>query len=415
MRRVHCQQDYDRPPDELWQILRRFGAPWHPLVDRMERHGPIRRFWVDGAPYVERLTYFSDSDRVLRYSHVSGIEGAQRYDAQVYVAGNTVHWKAEIEAAPARAEDIAAGTRLVFKQGLAALARLPAKPDAPYAQHGAPAARPRLKTHMVLGAPPIAVTTCEGVSDTLVLFLHGIGGNRSNWRLQLETLAPYARVAAIDLRGYGDSALGPTQTTIQDHCNDIDRVMRALCAKRLILVGLSFGAWIATSYALRRPLAGLVVSGGCTGMSEASEDVRQAFRAGRLAPLDAGQTPADMAPDVLEVIAGPYIPEAARAALCASMQAIPATTYRDAVTCFTSPPERFDFARLTCPVLVMTGEHDRLAPPAELRGVAQRIWQKAAPPDVRFEVIPRAAHVCNLEAPAAYNAPLLEFVQGITG
>jgi pimeloyl-ACP methyl ester carboxylesterase len=45
------------------------------------------------------------------------------------------------------------------------------------------------------------------------------------------------------------------------------------------------------------------------------------------------------------------------------MAAIPAATYRDALVCFTNPLERFDFSRLTMPVLMMTGEHDRLAPP----------------------------------------------------
>jgi pimeloyl-ACP methyl ester carboxylesterase len=87
------------------------------------------------------------------------------------------------------------------------------------------------------------------------------------------------------------------------------------------------------------------------------------------------------------------------------MAAIPAATYRDALTCFTNPLERFDFSRLTMPVLMMTGEHDRLAPPAEIRGIAGRIWDSAPRPDVRFEVIPDAGHVCNVEQPEAYNAP----------
>ena len=58
------------------------------------------------------------------------------------------------------------------------------------------------------------------------------------------------------------------------------------------------------------------------------------------------------------------------------------------------------------PVLMMTGAHDRLAPPAEIEGVARRIHAAAAAPDVRFEVLADAGHVCNLEAPAAFEAPL---------
>ena len=40
----------------------------------------------------------------------------------------------------------------------------------------------------------------------LLLFLHGIGGNRSNWREQLAFFAAQGFTAAAwDARGYGDS------------------------------------------------------------------------------------------------------------------------------------------------------------------------------------------------------------------
>jgi hypothetical protein len=55
------------------------------------------------------------------------------------------------------------------------------------------------------------------------------------------------------------------------------------------------------------------------------------------------------------------------------------------------------------PVLMMTGEHDRLAPPAEIRGVAGRIWAPPRAPTCGYETIPDAGHVCNVEQPEAYN------------
>jgi pimeloyl-ACP methyl ester carboxylesterase len=218
--------------------------------------------------------------------------------------------------------------------------------------------------------------------------------------------------AALDLRGYGDSRLGPQQSTVDDYTADILRVADRLGAERLVLVGLSYGSWIATSFAMRHPgmLAGLVLSGGCTGMSEAGPEEREAFRVSREVRLNAGQTPADFAPAVVQVLAGPEAGESTRQQLYDSMAAIPAATYRDALTCFTNPPERFDFARLTMPVLLMTGEHDRLAPPAEIRAVARRIRNAVPRPDVRFEVIPGAGHVCNLEQPEAYNRHLRDFL-----
>ena len=70
----------------------------------------------------------------------------------------------------------------------------------------------------------------------------------------------------------------------------------------------------------------------------------------------------------------------------------------------------FDFSKLTMPVLLMTGEFDKLAPPSEIKSVAQRICEQAKTPDVRFEIITGAGHVCNVEQPEQYNRVLSEFL-----
>lgn len=417
------------PPEAVWRIARDFAGPWHPAIatiraERDARGALIRAFTVEGEDtvYRERLTFFSDSDRTLAYTHLEGISGAEAYDARFSVeagedGGSTIRWTATVTAPEARIEPIRAGTKAVFEMGIEALGRL--------ALDSGP------ETFVIDGEPRLAVTatpassivetgdaSCSAQnsagdgSATLCLFLHGIGGARWNWLPQVKAAGSVMRAAALDLRGYGGSALGPAPSTIDDYCNDILRIRDALGADRLVLVGLSYGAWIATSFAMRHPehLAGLVLSGGCTGMSEAGIEERERFRESRRVPLDAGQTPADFAPSVVKVLAGPNASEAVREQLLASMAAIPSPTYRDALDCFTNPPERFDFSRLAMPVLMVTGEYDRLAPPAEIRGVADRIHALSPAPDVRYEVIADAGHVCNVERPGTYNRILLEFL-----
>lgn len=263
--------------------------------------------------------------------------------------------------------------------------------------------------------PPPRIAVDHAGSGELVVFLHGIGGNRSNWDLQLYASAPLLTSAAIDLRGYGDSSLGPAPSTVDDYCDDILRVMEGLGKQRAVLCGLSYGSWIATSFAMRFPekVAGLVLSGGCTGMSEASVEERETFRTSREVPLAAGKTPADFARSIVDTIAGPQAEPELREYLRKTMAAIPVETYRDALLCFTSPHEHFDFAKLTMPVLLVTGEHDRLASPSEIRGIARRIVAESSSPDVRFEIISKAGHVCNVEAPDEYNARLVEFLKRI--
>ncbi len=407
---------------DVWSAVRDFCAPWHPSIasmsaERAEGGGLIRRFQVkdDDTTYRERLTYFSDSDRAMAYTHVEGIKGVQNYDARLTVTpsndGAVVMMTADFSAPAPRAQEIADGTQMVFDTGTAALAKLdpcfrvepPAKDQEN--QHSS-------EDHRIDNVPTLGFTIGGKDSDILCLFLHGIGGNRSNWDSQMQALAPHCRVASLDLRGYGDSTLGAAQSTIDDYCDDVLHILDHAGAKKLILCGLSYGAWIATSFAMRHgdKLAALVLSGGCTGMSEAGADERDAFRLSRETPMNAGQTPADFAPSVVNIIAGPQASSDVRNLLHASMAAIPATTYADALRCFTNPLEKFDFAKLTMPVLLMTGAHDRLAPPAEIKSVAERIWDASPRPDVRFEVIADAGHVCNVEKPEVYNAILTEFI-----
>lgn len=411
-------------PEAVWAVARDFCGLWHPWMatireERDPRGALIRVFTVKGEDtvYREQLTWFSDSDRSLGYTHLDGIAGCEAYDARMTVSpatggGTVVSWSASVRAPSSRLGPICDGTKAVFEAGIAALEGLARDRVAPMAKFKV-TPLPNTEPRSIDDLPRLALTTAGGQGRRLCLFLHGIGGNRDNWDLQVAVASGIMPAAALDLRGYGDSTLGPRQSTVDDYCDDILRVMQVMGAERLVLVGLSYGSWIATSFAMRHPqlLDGLVLSGGCTGMSEAGPDEREAFRISREVPLNAGQTPRDFAPAVVKVLAGPDAPEAVRETLFASMAAIPAATYRDALVCFTNPLEKFDFSKLTMPVLMMTGEHDRLAPPAEIRGVAGRIWDSAPRPDVRFEVIAGAGHVCNLEQPGPYNRHLTDFLR----
>lgn len=420
LERVQRQIETERSADAVWAEVRDFCAPWHPVIATMtaEAGGGMRAFTVKGedTQYRERRTWHSDSDRAYGYTHLSGISGARRYDARLTLVGTgtgcVITMSAEIEASAARAAEIARGTAAIFEVGLEALAasthsaaKLTANPD------------PVPLQQMVLeGLPTLALTVTPPKPGPLLLYLHGIGGARSNWDAQLGHTGHICRSAALDLRGYGGSTLGSAQSTLDAYFDDIIRVRDALGASRLILCGLSYGAWIATAFAQAHPaeLDGLILAGGCTGMSEAGPDEREAFRISREVPLDAGQTPADFAPAVVQAIAGPNASDTVKEALVASMSAIPAASYCDALHCFTNPPGRFDFSKMTMPVLLMTGAHDRLAPPPEIRAVALRIHAASPHPDVRFEAIKDAGHVCNLENPAAFNAALAEFARRIT-
>ena len=403
---VTCERVIAAPSDAVWSLVGDFFGNWHPAIEyiRKEKDGVTRCFTVKGEDglYRERLTAISTKKRTLRYQHVEGIRAVHAYNATCkvseYAGGAQVTWSADIEADEPRATEIAGGTRAVFESGLEALASLL-----------------EVKDLELPNAPKLAISAIAKREGPMLLFLHGIGGNRGNWHAQLSAVAPLLQAAAMDLRGYGGSHLGKAQTTVDDYCADILRVMGHFEKSSVILCGLSYGSWIATSFAMRHPekLAGLVLSGGCTGMSEAEEVERQSFLMSRMKPLHEGKTPADFAENVVNVIAGPRAGAAVCSTLWNSMVQIPTETYRDAVTCFCNPTETFDFSNIHCPVLLITGEHDRLASPAEIKSVADRMRAASGAQAVQFEIIADAGHVCNLEQPQLYNTVLVQFLQGI--
>jgi pimeloyl-ACP methyl ester carboxylesterase len=405
-REVHIHGKVSAPAETVWAMVRDFCGAWHPALASVvaEEGGLVRRFTVKGEDtiYRERLTFFSDSDFSYSYTHLDGIRDVESYEASFTVSAlddltSQIDWQATVIAPEPRAGEIARGTELVFQSGIDEVCRL----------------APRSKT--LKDGAAIAITRAGKPSENVCIFLHGIGGGRQNWARQLPVAAQFMQSAAMDLRGYGDSELGPQRSTIDDYCNDILRVMKDCKATLVVLCGLSYGSWIATSFAMRHAnkVAGLILSGGCTGMSEARIEEQIAFRNARESPLNVGKTPRDFARAVVNIIASPHANDHVRKELYDSMAAIPAATYRDAVQCFTQPQEIFDFTKLNMPCLFMTGEYDCLAKPEEIRGVARRVHVAAKNPNVRFEIIPNAGHVCNVEAPVAYNAVLASFLKSL--
>ncbi len=252
------------------------------------------------------------------------------------------------------------------------------------------------------GAPAIA---CDVAGDgPLVVFLHGIGGNRSNWAEQVEGFSDTYRAVAWDARGYGDS--DGMAADFHDFADDLARLIRHFGGPAHI-VGLSMGGRIALDAWARTPwlIASLTLADTSAGSAETASPERvEAFLAARRKPLVEGKTSAEIAPAIVDQIAGPNITPAQRDRLIASHAALRTDAYlatMEVVTRFTAFP---DFASVNVPVQIIVGSEDRVATPAYAAEMA------AAFPDARLHVIPGAGHLSNIEAPDAFNATLADFL-----
>lgn len=98
----------------------------------------------------------------------------------------------------------------------------------------------------------------------VILALHCLAGAHLSWSFLAEQL-PNVRIIAPDLRGRGRSSALPAPFGIEQHVDDILRVMDALHLPSVVVVGHSLGAFVAVAALEAHPLRisrAVLVDGG---------------------------------------------------------------------------------------------------------------------------------------------------------
>lgn len=253
-------------------------------------------------------------------------------------------------------------------------------------------------------------------SGSTVLMLHGIGGGHIAFAPQVETLAAAGyRAVAWDMPGYGHSApIEPyTFKGLAQSCIDL---IDALQCDHVVLLGHSMGGMVAQEVVARRPervsrlvLCGTSAAFGKRTDGRSAEAWAQQFIAQRTAPLDAGQSMAEVAQRLVPQMVGPgALPEGLRLAEHC-MAGVPAATYRRALDCLVTFDRQAALGAIGVPTLLIGGEFDRVAAPAVMKQMAQAI------PDARYAELKGIGHLMNLEAPDEFDALLLDFLAQTRG
>ncbi|PPR22833.1 MAG: 3-oxoadipate enol-lactonase 2 [Alphaproteobacteria bacterium MarineAlpha10_Bin2] len=266
----------------------------------------------------------------------------------------------------------------------------------------------RIETIFTEPTPRIAAD-CLG-RGPVVLFLHGIGGNRTNWRDQLPAFAPHYLAVAWDARGYGLSDGYDGAFDFADVSADLARLLDHLKAERAHLVGLSMGGRIAADFYFRssQRVASLTLVDTHTGFTDLSPALRKEDVDSRLAPLKAGKTVADIAPVVASKLLGPDATPEVRARLEESIASLRQEFYMKSVAATVEQDSVGDYSAINVPTHVMVGEHDPLTTPAMCRKLADQV--KGA----QFTIIPGASHLSNIENPSAFNEKALGFIDSLS-
>lgn len=258
---------------------------------------------------------------------------------------------------------------------------------------------------------PVSIAYDIVGSGPLLVFLHGIGGNRTNWTGQLEFFGSRFCAVAWDARGYGASHDSPQTLRFGDYADDLSRLLDHLQAERAHLVGLSMGGMILQDFYGRyaERVASLSLVDTSAGFGGAPEEVTRDFLARRLDPLERGLSPRDIAPDVVEVLVAESASAAVRAKLQASLSALRVEPYKQALHAIVTTDFRPVLSRISVPTLVIVGEEDQVTPPQASEFLADSIAGAA------LVKIPAAGHLTNLERPEAFNAALAAFLDRQAG
>lgn len=267
-----------------------------------------------------------------------------------------------------------------------------------------------MHTALIGPAPRIAVDYAG--DGPLVVFLHGIGGNRSNWREQLVAMSEGFLCVAWDARGYGASDDYEGPLAFSHFSDDLVRVLDHFGRPAAHLVGLSMGGMIAQNFYRRHPakVLSLVLADTRNGFARhnSEEFLRQ-----REAPLLAGLTPADIAPKLVPTLVAPDAPAQVVQRLVDSISALHKTSYLKTLRAstlvmhsdeFAGMSGYVDMATVRVPTLVICGSEDRVTPPAMSHELAEGIA------GAQLVILEGAGHLSNIERPERFNAALLDFL-----
>jgi pimeloyl-ACP methyl ester carboxylesterase len=241
---------------------------------------------------------------------------------------------------------------------------------------------------------------------TPVVFLHGIGGGARSFAPQIASFAARGyQPVALDLLGYGGRE--PVDAmTFDALAADVEASIEQSALERPVLVGHSMGGMVVQTLLRRKPdgYAAAVLSCTSPAFGNPAGDFQKKFVADRLAPLDAGKRMADAAPGAASAIMGPDPDPAGRALFIEGYAAVPEPTYRAAVKSLVTFDERPNLPKIKIPVLCLAAEHDRQAPPPVMEKMASKI------PGAFYFCISGRGHMPNLEAPAAFDVAIFNFL-----
>ena len=262
-----------------------------------------------------------------------------------------------------------------------------------------------------------AVNYVEIGSGPPLLFVHGLSGRWTNWLENIPEFARDHRVIALDLPGFGDSAMPQEQISISGYGEFLCRFLDAVGVPSAIFVGNSMGGFISAEVAIKRPervdrlvlvsAAGLTIENQrreplLKGMY-ATESVAQwviARLVGRSEEMVGRPRGRQLAMWFVTPLAEQLSPEL----ILEQAKGAGKPGFLPALDALTDYPIRDRCRDIKAPTLIVWGERDLLVPVKDAYDFHDLI------PGSDLIVYPGVGHVAMLEIPERFNSDLRKFL-----
>lgn len=239
-----------------------------------------------------------------------------------------------------------------------------------------------------------------GGGDALpIIFLHGVGSDKTVWKPQLDHFGQRRWAVAFDYPGYGESEL-IAGATRDDYAHAILAAMDSLQIDRAHICGLSLGGVIAIAMHAAAPerCASLILADTFAAHPDGQGIYQRSTEASRSMGMRA------LAEARVDMLLGSAATAELRREVVETMASIDPEAYRIGAEAVWLADQSDRAKGIDVPVLILCGVEDGITPPALSEELAALV------PGAQLELIPAAGHLSNAEQPAAFNAAIDVFL-----
>lgn len=244
-----------------------------------------------------------------------------------------------------------------------------------------------------------------GVGETPVVFIHGLGSCAEDWFMQFGAFGRQFHSIAVDLRGHGLSDKPEGKYSVPLFASDIALLLAALGAAPAHVVGLSLGGMVAQQLGIAHPhvVRTLVLLNTLPGVWPPT---REMVRVG-LTRFRPGATPSmdQIASSVAQSLFPHKDELMLRRITEQRVAANDLSAYRRAALAVASYRPGNALRKISCPVLIVAGDSDRVVP-GEYQNRLRTGIQHA-----EFITVCGGGHACNINYAEDVNTAMLEFLE----